>query len=543
MTNPKIIKIIKKFIITNFVILIWIILFLIYLKAKLFIPANPTLYDRYLISAFIPVLITNCILTILIIKPAVFSSFIYFDKNYYNKNIFLIIIIVFFSIIASYFPNPDISLIYLVVGIAFIISCWAIIFNSTNQLLAFWFPINFILLLIILNMIPPTGNWGRVTHLYKFPKKKPITGQGGRLVPNLDIYLKGYDTPTPKKFITNEQGFRNSYKINLSKNKNDLRILNIGDSYSIGYHLDQESFLGPLLEKNIKSKISINIEVLNAAISDPSYGLYYTQNYGIHYNPDLIILGLCGNDFVQAYSFASEGQRFIVENNKITINNNQDNFKNATRKYKNYLYLNTNKDNNLIKNPIKSKNNYSPYNSLVGLRNLSTIRYLKYILGIKNIETPRSYEINRNPNKIQLIDGFPNIGFFLKNRFDPVEEIYKVNFNIFKIFKKISSEIDAQFVLLYFPSPFEIINEEWANLCLKWELNPHDFNLSKHRDRIREFANNNDILFVDPTQFLINSNLDEKLFLPKDAHFSEIGHEKVSDYLSKILIKNFNQTD
>ena len=73
-------------------------------------------------------------------------------------------------------------------------------------------------------MIPPTGNWSRVTHLYQFPKKKPIIGEGGRLVPNLDIYLKGYDTPTPKKFITNEQGFRNSYKINLSKNENDLSL-------------------------------------------------------------------------------------------------------------------------------------------------------------------------------------------------------------------------------------------------------------------------------------------------------------------------------
>ena len=80
-------------------------------------------------------------------------------------------------------------------------------------------------------MIPPQGNWGRITHLYKFPLKKPIIGEGGRLAPNLDIHLIGHDSPHPKKLITNSQGFRNLFDFNHLKDNDGLRILNIGDSF------------------------------------------------------------------------------------------------------------------------------------------------------------------------------------------------------------------------------------------------------------------------------------------------------------------------
>ena len=92
-------------------------------------------------------------------------------------------------------------------------------------------------------------------------------------------------------------------------------------------------------------------------------------------------------------------------------------------------------------------------------------------------------------------------------------------------------------ILLYFPTPFEIINEEWLALCSKWNLNQSNFELSKHRKRISQFSNQNNILFVDPTLSLINSNKKEKLFLPKDAHLSELGHKIISDYLFGLLIE------
>ena len=533
----NIIIIFQKFVIINFVCLISILLILIYLKARLFIPASPDLYIKYLIASFIPVLIVNIILITILIRYTKFALFFKGMKKNSGGKYFFPILISLFTITISYFPNPDISLIHLLVGIAFLASCWSLVSNNINHLLIFWLPINFLFLLIIVNMSTPQGLWGRVTHLYKFRTEEPVLGEGGRLVPNLDIYLKGYEDPKPKKFVTNKQGFRNSYNIDKTKDGKKLRILNLGDSFSIGYHLDQKSFLGPLLENKFKTEFSKNIEVLNAEISDPAYGLYYIQNHGLNYNPDIMILGLCANGFTQAYSFASDGQRFIIDKNQIKLNSNYKGFQNPILKYKNYIYSDTTKKDIQLKNQKRKILNLIPYQPLLSLIELSTIRHIKNIIGIKDPDTPRTYEIRNNYSKIKLIDGFPNIGFYLKDHIKPIEKIYKINFEILNVIKNVSNKAGAKLILLYFPTPFEIINEEWLELCSKWNLNQSNFELSKHRKRISQFSDLNNILFVDPTLSLINSNKKEKLFLPKDAHLSELGHKVVSDYLFSLLIE------
>ena len=49
------------------------------------------------------------------------------------------------------------------------------------------------------------------------------------------------------------------------------------------------------------------LTVVNAEVSDPAFGLYYLQNFGVRYRPDVVLVGLCGNDMLQAENFVGGG--------------------------------------------------------------------------------------------------------------------------------------------------------------------------------------------------------------------------------------------
>ena len=77
------------------------------------------------------------------------------------------------------------------------------------------------------------------------------------------------------------------------------RILCVGDSITFGEGVSTNKTYPKLLEKELRSKFSKNIEVLNAGV--PGYNTYdellYIKNYLIKLSPDMIILGFfMGND-------------------------------------------------------------------------------------------------------------------------------------------------------------------------------------------------------------------------------------------------------
>lgn len=521
-----------------------------YLKSSLFLPETPYLFWKYTAAVIIPVLISKLILLLLLnrkVKDIIRGK--YFILIFSKKTSLAAVLISFFLLI-SFFPNPDISLIYLIVTFSLVIIFWSVMVNSLDAILVSWFPLIFMYVLIIINMTPAQGWWGRVTHKYKFRIIEPIIGPGGRLIPNLNIFLKGLDHYDPKKLITNSDGFRNDVEFKKDKTKDEIRILNLGDSFSLGYHLDQNKFLGPLLEEKIKDETSLNISVLNAEISDPAYGLYYLQKYGLDYNPDLIVLGICGNDFTQAYSFAGPNRRFDIKNHKIEIDNDYMSFLNPSKEFKSYVYKPNVKTQKMENNYRYNFTKVLPLYTYIGFKKLSAVRYLSSFIDAKNNEMPRNYEIVR-PNEtirnkvrmgdhtianIPLIDGLVNIGFYLKKDTYPIDKIYKQNFEILKSYKNYCDKKGIKLMLLYYPLPFEVIPKEWKRLCNNWGLNYTDFDLSKHRNKISDFSNEVGFSFQDLTEVLINSNKKDKLFLPLDAHLSELGHDVIAEKLSSDIV-------
>ena len=120
----------------------------------------------------------------------------------------------------------------------------------------------------------------------------------------IDLRIYSQEDPDRVSLITNDIGLRNEVNFSKHSKPNTLRILNIGDSFSIGFNISQENFFGYQLEYLLsKSLFPKKVEVLNSEISDPAIGSYYLQNYYHNFNPDIVIYGLGINDIMQSDLF------------------------------------------------------------------------------------------------------------------------------------------------------------------------------------------------------------------------------------------------
>lgn len=97
-------------------------------------------------------------------------------------------------------------------------------------------------------------------------------------------------------YTTNSYGLRDR-DFSLYPNKDTLRILAIGDSWTFGPGVDL-IYTWPKQLENILKKRGINAEVVNSGVDGYSTIIYYRvlkKFYGI-YHPDAVIVITCGND-------------------------------------------------------------------------------------------------------------------------------------------------------------------------------------------------------------------------------------------------------
>lgn len=103
-----------------------------------------------------------------------------------------------------------------------------------------------------------------------------------------------------KQLITNSDGMRAAKDYSIEKPANTSRIVGIGDSGMFGWGVEQEEPFLAVLEKNLNAKAQNKTwEVLN--LGTPSYNTHQEVEMlkykGLKYNPDMVILHWCFNDF------------------------------------------------------------------------------------------------------------------------------------------------------------------------------------------------------------------------------------------------------
>jgi len=114
-------------------------------------------------------------------------------------------------------------------------------------------------------------------------------------IPNIKYRHKSYDGSW--EFRINSQGFRSGEEFTYQKPAETYRILILGDSFSMGYEVNQEECYSEILGQYLRSR-GRSVQVINASVSGFSNAeeLIFFQEEGIKYSPDVVILGFFEND-------------------------------------------------------------------------------------------------------------------------------------------------------------------------------------------------------------------------------------------------------
>ncbi len=118
-----------------------------------------------------------------------------------------------------------------------------------------------------------------------------------RNVPNAHYWHKSVDGEW--EFTINSRGFRDLREFKYSKSPDVVRVLVLGDSFTVGYEVRQDQTYASILEGYLR-KNGLNAEVINAGMSGNSNAeeLVFLEQEGVKYEPDVVILGFFLNDLM-----------------------------------------------------------------------------------------------------------------------------------------------------------------------------------------------------------------------------------------------------
>jgi hypothetical protein len=114
-------------------------------------------------------------------------------------------------------------------------------------------------------------------------------------MPNVHYWHKSSDGQW--EFFINSQGFRDKREFDYQKPPGVVRVLVLGDSFTIGFEVYQEETYAAVIERYLKQN-GVNAEVINAGMSGNSNAeeLIFFEQEGWKYQPDIVVLGYYVND-------------------------------------------------------------------------------------------------------------------------------------------------------------------------------------------------------------------------------------------------------
>jgi hypothetical protein len=114
--------------------------------------------------------------------------------------------------------------------------------------------------------------------------------------PNMSIWHSSPDYHVNVR--TNSHGIRADREIPYKKPPGVLRIIGLGDSFTLGYEVDLGDTYLYQLEKDLHEKGATNVEVINLAVSGfgTAEELIMLREEGFKYSPDMVVLGYFTND-------------------------------------------------------------------------------------------------------------------------------------------------------------------------------------------------------------------------------------------------------
>lgn len=291
------------------------------------------------------------------------------------------------------------------------------------------------------------------------------------------------------------------------------QIFFVGDSFTRGYPYPVDQSYPLILEKKLNNR---KIKINNFAF--PAYDLYEQVNVIKKiteiFKPSLIVWGLSANDIstpggeiesldkLDTYKLRS----FSFAENKINI------LKHALIDLPYDCIFNAKMS---IFSTIKEiLNNYS----------------YAYMIVKSRLENNRLFRpLKAKPNKHIELEGVSSYLLkYYKNGVYPNHVIDAISY-----VKGYLAKFKIGFILLYVPMEADL-NEEIFDANIKqFDTNMVNYNRKNPRVNIKSFCLRNNILFIDPSEYMEKELSKENLFLIFDRHYNRDGNIHFADFLSK----------
>jgi len=191
-----------------------------------------------------------------------------------------------------------------------------IIVSLTGRLLVKPYIKNVLLsLIVIILLLSLTEGITRIIcnqPLYVFDETLGYVTKPGSVTEKTETYEANY--------TINKLGYRGEPYDNLKK-PGIFRIVLIGDSHGFGWGINDDETFATIIEKRLR-----NVEIINLSVS--GYGtdqeFLRLKKEGLSYNPDLVIIQVCANDFTEIKRSSMYGRAkpfFILQQGTLTLKN------------------------------------------------------------------------------------------------------------------------------------------------------------------------------------------------------------------------------
>lgn len=313
------------------------------------------------------------------------------------------------------------------------------------------------------------------------------------------------------EYRINEHGLRDD-SFNIQKPDNTFRILFLGDSFTEGQGVELSQTMVKRLQEDL-NRVSEEqkYQTINGGVAGYSTVLEYLYlvERGIKFNPDLVIINLNMTDFTE--------ERANLKHTKRDKNGE-------------------------IKGVFIERKRHLPQ-KLDDFLTSSSFLYNLYLLKeeqIVNLKDSIMAKLSQKPQP-QHTKSQTDItpGDLDRDLFAITRNIEESKFN--ELFSPVADRILAmkQFldsrqipmILMLIPNGHQIDKSQWSVGRQAWQLTEEKYPTTINA-RLREFSQNNNIPFIDPTADLQKYLLeypDSRLFYELDGHFTPLAHKIVAD--------------
>ena len=295
-------------------------------------------------------------------------------------------------------------------------------------------------------------------------------------------------------WVNNSDGFRNEKEFSRKPNNAVLRILSLGDSFTAGYRIDQKKTFSFLMEEWIKKYFG-RAEVMIAWTEQPGLALEYMNDFGQHYHPDAVFLGVTmANDITQVYS-GKTGINYYHDLDHWEVTDDCLRRRDLLEEVKwisNFIY--------------------------------TRLRFIGLFY-----DQPRAVSSRHKAyRKPKLFDTHHALGFFINPSPPIIKDAYDELFLKISKLKKFLDSRGIDLIVSLFPQRFQVAPKDWDMFVFEYGLNDSCFDTLHPNKLFKSFCEMNDVFCIDGTQKMkqTHAQIGLNLYQPRgDTHWNALGNK------------------